>query len=42
MYYLDPDGYLLDSNHYYLLDRNNKQVKMDQKQMALFAKHHLI
>lgn len=33
MFYFDNNGYLLDSNFYYLLDKNSNQIRLNENHM---------
>lgn len=41
-YYIDPEGYLLDKNKFYLLNHRNEQIRLSEKEIALLKKHNII
>jgi len=42
VYYLDSDGYLLDKNRYYLLNKRNEQIKLSEREIDLLKKYQII
>lgn len=39
---MDKDGKLLDSSHHYLVDKNNKEIQIDYKQLAILNVHDML
>jgi hypothetical protein len=42
IYYLDKEGRLLDSSNNYLLDKNNKEIQLDYKQLTILNIHDML
>ena len=42
VYYIDRDGYLLDQGGFYLVNKLEQQVQLDQRQIALLRKSNIL
>ena len=42
MYYVDREGFLLDQNGYYLLNKMEQQIQLDHKHIALLKKNNVL
>lgn len=41
-YYIDKNGFLMDHENRYLVDRKGSQVRLDEKHMRLLEKHKIL
>jgi hypothetical protein len=41
-YFIDPEGYLLDSNQFYILGERDQQIKIDATTIELLRKHKVL
>lgn len=41
-YYVDKNGFLLDSESRYLVDRKGSQVRLDEKHLKLLERHKIL
>lgn len=42
VYYLDREGFLLDQGGYYLVNKMDQQIQLDQKQIAVLRKNNVL
>jgi hypothetical protein len=42
MYFIDIDGYLLDQDYYYLLNKNEEKIKLDETQIKMLRTSNII
>lgn len=40
-YYVDPEGYLLDKNHFYILNAQGGQIQLSLKQVELLRNYQM-
>lgn len=42
MYYIDSEGFLLDQEYYYLLNKNDERIRLDEAQIKLLRTSNII
>lgn len=42
MYHIDSEGFLLDRNRYYILNKDNEQIRLTAREIELLRKHSIL